>query len=127
MIETVLLLLVGFELKHFFADYLLQSRMMIAGKGDLGAIGGYAHAGLHAALSLAVMLLAGVPIAIAAGLAAAELVVHYLLDFSKTRYARGANAQTDPWRFWALHGVDQLAHHLTYVAMIYLCLRALGY
>jgi hypothetical protein len=29
-------------------------------------------------------------------------------------------------RFWALHGADQLAHQLTYVAMIYVVLRSQG-
>ena len=31
-----------------------------------------------------------------------------------------------PQRYWALHGLDQLLHRLTYIAMIYLVVRALG-
>ena len=34
MIETALLMMLGLELKHFVADYLLQSRWILSGKGD---------------------------------------------------------------------------------------------
>jgi hypothetical protein len=34
------------------------------------------------------------------------------------------HVDTDPRRFWALHGVDQLTHQLTYAVMIYVVLQA---
>ena len=33
-------LLVGFQIKHFIADYLLQTSWIIAGKGKLSSLGG---------------------------------------------------------------------------------------
>jgi hypothetical protein len=36
------------------------------------------------------------------------------------------HVDTRPRRFWALHGVDQLTHQLTYAAMIYVVLQARG-
>ncbi len=126
MMLVFFVLLVGFEIKHFVADYLMQTGWMIAGKGSLTQVGGYAHAGVHVALSLVVLLLVGTPWPALLGLLVAEFVVHYALDFGKILYSRGVHVDTDPQRFWALHGVDQLAHQVTYAAMIYGALLAKG-
>lgn len=117
---------IGLQLKHFVADYLLQPGWILAGKGDFRKPGGYAHAGIHAALSLAVLLVFGTPLATAAALFAAEFVVHYALDYAKIKYSTGVHLDKRPSRFWALHGVDQLAHQLTYAAMVYFALQVRG-
>ncbi len=119
-------LLIGLEIKHYIADYFLQPGWMLAGKGNIFHPGGYAHAGLHALLSLIVLVGAGTPIGLALALFAAEFVLHYALDYSKAAYSRGVHLDNRPARFWALHGMDQLLHQLTYVAMIYAALRAQG-
>jgi hypothetical protein len=99
---------------------------MLVGKGDLRHPGGYAHAGVHAALSALVLLVAGTPILVLVGLVVAEWVVHYALDYSKIQYSKGVHVDGNPRRFWALHGIDQLTHQLTYAAMIYAVLVAKG-
>lgn len=126
MVALIFLLFIGLELKHYVADYFMQPGWMLAGKGDFRQPGGYAHAGVHAGLSLVVLLLAGTPWAALFGLVAAEFVVHYLLDYSKIHYSRGVHVDTQPRRFWVLHGVDQITHQLTYGAMIYVVLLAKG-
>lgn len=126
MFSLVLVLLVGFELKHFIADYLLQTGWMIGGKGRFTALGGYAHAGIHIIGSAIVLLVAQIPLPAIAALLAGEFVIHYLLDYAKVSYGRGIDPDRDAQRFWAMHGLDQLFHQLTYVAMIYLALRAAG-
>ncbi|HVX82279.1 MAG: DUF3307 domain-containing protein [Devosia sp.] len=126
MFGLVLLLLIGFELKHFVADYLLQTGWMIAGKGSLVRPGGYAHAGVHVALSAIVLAVARVPPLAIVELLAAEFVIHYAFDFAKVYYGHGVDPDQDAQRFWALHGLDQLFHQLTYAGMIYFALRALG-
>ena len=55
-------LMIGLELKHYIADYFLQPAWMLAGKGNVFHAGGYAHAGIHAGMSLLVLLLVGTPI-----------------------------------------------------------------
>jgi hypothetical protein len=119
-------LLVGLELKHYVADYGAQPAWMLAGKGDVLHPGGYAHAALHAGLTLCVLLLFGTPVALAAALGAAEFVLHYGLDYAKAHYAAGIDMTRRPRRFWALHGLDQLAHQLTYAALIFIVLSARG-
>lgn len=126
MILLVLGLLAGLEIKHFVADYLLQPAWILAGKGDLRQPGGYAHAGIHAAFSFVLLVVFGVTVGLAAVLFAAEFVVHYALDYAKIHYSSGVDMTRQPKRYWALHGVDQLAHQLTYVAMVYVVLQARG-
>jgi len=119
-------LLIGLEIKHHIADYVLQPGWMIAGKGNIFHPGGYAHAGLHALLSLVLLVVFGAPIGLALALFAAEFVIHYALDYAKIVYSQGVDPDSRPQRFWALHGLDQLLHQLTYAAMIYAVVRALG-
>jgi hypothetical protein len=126
MIAEVLGLLVGLEIKHFIADYLLQPAWILAGKGDFRLPGGYAHAGIHAAFSLVVLLVMGTPVALAAALFAAEFVIHYGLDYAKVHYSARVHMDKNPQRYWGLHGADQLAHQLTYAAMIYAVVQARG-
>jgi hypothetical protein len=126
MLELFFILFVGLEIKHCIADYFLQPAWMLVGKGDLRHPGGYAHAGVHAGLSAIVLLVAGTPMPVLLALVAAESVVHYVLDFSKIHYSRGVHVDGSPRRFWALHGVDQLTHQLTYAAMIYAVMIAKG-
>jgi hypothetical protein len=119
-------LLIGLEVKHYIADYLLQPGWILSGKGDFRKPGGYAHAGIHAALSALVLLLAQAPLTALALIVAAEFVIHYGLDYAKIHYSTGVHVNSQPRRFWALHGVDQLAHQLTYAGMIYWVLAARG-
>ncbi len=126
MLGLFLILFLGLEIKHYIADYFLQPAWILVGKGDIRHPGGYAHAGIHAALSALVLLAAGTPLGVLAGLVVAEWVIHYILDYAKIHYSRGVHVDTSPRRFWALHGVDQLTHQLTYAAMIYVVLIAKG-
>ena len=126
MFGAFFVLLVGFQLKHFIADYLLQASWMIAEKGKLTSPGGYVHAGIHVLGSLLVLIVVRTPLLALALLLCAEFVIHYALDYSKIGYSRGIDAGHDPKRFWALHGLDQLLHQLTYAGMIYFAMRALG-
>ena len=126
MVIVFLGLLLGLHFKHFVADYLLQSGWIIAGKGSLRAPGGYAHAGIHAAFSLVVLLVCGTPVLASLAICVAEFVVHYGLDYAKIHYSRGVHADTQAKRYWGLHGLDQLFHQITYAAMILAALAARG-
>jgi len=126
MLMVFFILFIGLEVKHYVADYFLQPAWMLAGKGDFRHPGGYAHAAIHAALSGLVLLVAGTPLPVLAALVAAEWAVHYALDYSKIHYSKGVHVDTAPRRFWALHGIDQLTHQLTYAAMIYVVIAAKG-
>lgn len=120
-LSNVLLLTLGvlacFQLKHYAADYLLQTPWIIAGKGHLDRPGGYVHAGIHAVLSVPALLLAGLDLPKVVALCAAEFAVHFAIDHSKALLSRGSKKGPTTAAFWALHGGDQCIHHLTYLVM----------
>ena len=119
MLLTVMVLLIGLELKHFIADYAAQTNLMMAGKADLLHPGGYLHAGVHILGTLLVLLLVMPPLWLIAVILAAEFVLHYALDYAKVHYSRGITAAERPKAYWMLHGLDQLFHQLTYAAILY--------
>ena len=114
----ILIFLVLIQVKHYLADFQWQTREMVAHKGEYWHPAGIAHAGLHAVLSVPIMLLAGFGgIGIILLLAVAELFVHHQIDWFKLRLNQDGVGTDDP-RFWKLLGLDQAAHQLTYVVML---------
>lgn len=113
----LLALLLGFQVKHLAADFLLQTPFMLKGKGRYGHSGGLAHAGLHGLFSGVVLLVAGVPPGLTAIVSLAEAVLHYHIDWGKEQLsARLALVQTQR-SFWMLFGFDQWLHQVTYLVM----------
>ena len=118
-------LLGGLVLKHFIADYMLQTAWMIKGKGNFLSSGGYLHAGIHAVGTIIVFALFSLPVALFATLVAVEFVIHYLIDFTKTNSGDQISSAENPRVFWMIHGFDQLLHHLTYIALAILIVHNL--
>ena len=111
-------MLVWLQIKHFVADYLLQPPWILHGKGDFSKPGGYAHAAIHVCGSLPVLIAGGLSAGWIISLAAAEFAIHYLVDHFKAVHSRAHPHPTNTLAFWALHGADQLMHHMTYSALL---------
>lgn len=120
------IMLVWFQVKHFVADYLMQPKWVLGGKGSMRRAGGYVHAGVHAVGSVPAYLIAGLGATEIAVLVLAEFVIHYAIDFCKIGLSRRSHAGPDKASYWAMHGADQLAHQLTYAGLIYVALRLAG-
>ncbi|WP_417524285.1 DUF3307 domain-containing protein [Marinovum sp.] len=121
-VQWLLLLILGFQVKHLAGDYLLQTPFMLAGKGSYGHPGGLLHAAIHGGLSAGLLAVAGVAFGVILGLALAEIVLHYHLDWGKERWLRQRALTTAQPRFWMALGADQFLHQLTYLAMAALAL-----
>jgi len=126
MATFLLLILAGFQIKHFVADYLLQPHWVIAAKASLTKPGGYVHVGIHALGSLVILLVAGVSLFVTAWLVVAEAIVHYLIDYTKARWSLARPADVTKASYWAAHGTDQLMHQLTYAVMIFVVLKTVA-
>ena len=116
-----LLLLSLLLFAHFLGDFTpLATPGMRAAKEGNGPVAGIgAHAGVHAALVLAVLVLSRVPVRLALAGAAIELVTHLGIDWTRMRLGRASPALRDPGKdaFWRALGVDQLAHGLVLVSI----------
>lgn len=121
-IITILVILIGLQTKHFLFDFVFQSDWQVRNKGRYGHPGGLVHSGLHAAGTLAVLLLAtlfsAVSLLAALCLAAADLVLHYHIDWIKAQLSRRLSLTPDRHAFWIAMGADQAAHQLTYLGLM---------
>jgi hypothetical protein len=123
-----LTLFTAFILKHFIADFPLQSQRMVDEKGTYGKEGGIIHAGIHGWFTMLIITLfyvtTGWDITAASIIGALcgllDMIIHYHVDWAKMRLGRGLTPQDRC--FWTLLGVDQMLHYLTYVLIIGLVL-----
>ena len=107
------------NIKHFVADFPLQTSWMAKTKGIYGHRGGLIHAGIHAALTFGVLVVFGVPLLAVLVLVAVEWVIHYHIDWAKQAYTIPKGLTPADSQFWVLIGFDQLLHQLTYVGLVY--------
>jgi len=115
----ILILLLLLQIKHCYADFVLQTYMQTVKKGVWMDPIGISHTLDHVYCTLIVLLLFSlfVPISAVAILLTAfvEGIVHYIVDYAKVKY--GSKDNTKPI-FWTQFGLDQLAHQATYLAMV---------
>ena len=134
---TIFTLLVIYQLKHFLADYPLQSNRYMLGKfrADWGfVLPLLAHVGVHATGTIAVAFAFGRPIPFAAALGLFDASVHFAMDRIKASprwmgrwkpltaaaYPTATSAQLrGNILFWNCLGFDQLVHHLTHYACVW--------
>ena len=114
----LLLLLIALQIKHFLADFPLQTAKMLNEKGYYGNVHGLLHALIHGALSLPIMLAFLGFSTFVCVLVLVEFVVHYHLDWAKEKLVRNTGWTYQYSKFWVAIGFDQLLHQITYIAMI---------
>jgi hypothetical protein len=105
--------------KHFVADYVLQTSFQYKNKGIYGHRGGLLHAGIHVtgtALALALFL----PPTMVLILALADGLIHYHIDWAKETISRTYQLKNhEDRRYWLLFGMDQLLHQMTYIGLVW--------
>jgi len=107
---------VAFLIKHFLADFLLQTDWMAVGKdrpkGWLLPLA--AHAGVHGAMTAALFLIVAPPLA---WLGLADMLIHGVIDRLKSISTRRSALTPRQTAFWWLFGLDQSLHHLTHIGL----------
>ena len=119
----ILALLLLFQIKHWYADFKIQTYMQTVKKGVWLDPIGISHSLDHVIATLVVLVcfsfMHPVGVFTIAWLAFVEGILHYLIDYIKVKY--GCKDNTKPL-FWNQFGLDQLAHQVTYLAMVYVIL-----
>lgn len=114
----ILFLLFLFQIKHWFADFKIQTYMQTVKKGVWLDPIGLSHSIDHVVISAIALMIfcAFIPLPLHKILIvlALEGPAHYLIDFIKVRY--GCKDNTKPL-FWSQFGQDQLAHQVCYIAI----------
>ena len=101
--------------KHFICDFVVQAQYMVDQKSQYGAAGGVHHAWLHS-LGTWVVLFPFTDTFTATSSAVLDGVIHYHVDWLKVNLS--AQWKPHDWAYWAWFGLDQLAHALTYIAIV---------
>lgn len=120
----LLLILFLLQVKHFYADFVMQTYVQTVRKGIYFDLVGISHSLDHIACSLLVLFGASffitLPVASIIVLCLIEGIIHYHIDWFKVHYGIKDNTKS---RFWTEFGMDQLAHQLTYIGMLYILLN----
>jgi len=103
--------------KHFICDYPLQTPTMLVEKGKYMEMGGIHHAFAHGIGTALVFILFGMP-EVAGTLAVIDILIHYHVDYFKSKINAHWQLKPDNSRFCHLLGLDQLVHQLTYVLLV---------
>ena len=116
----LLFLLLLIQIKHCYADFVMQTYIQTVKKGVWLDPTGISHTTDHMICTLVAMLVFSffVPVSAFAIIFVTliEGIVHYLVDYGKVKY--GCKDNTKPI-FWTQFGLDQLAHQVTYIWMIW--------
>ncbi len=108
-----------FQVKHFIADFPLQSTYMLGKQADDWSFVRplAAHASVHALATLLIVLAVRPELW---WLALVDFLVHFLVDRFKAG-ARYLGRYRDPSEkaFWNALGFDQMLHHLTHLGIIW--------
>ena len=113
-----LLLLAGFQVKHLLGDFVLQNNYILRHRRIWGHPGGLLHIAIHAALTLPLLLAAGVHGPLFFAILLGEAVFHYHVDWVKDGWLEREGWTAQDKQYWWLMGVDQMLHQLSYLAIV---------
>lgn len=115
-----LLLLFLFQIKHYYADFVIQTYEQTVRKGIYRDLIGISHSLDHVWTSLVALSIFNIFNPISAGsiliICLLEGILHYHIDWIKVHY--GCKDIAKPI-FWNQFGIDQLAHQLTYLVIVW--------
>lgn len=113
-IDLIFLIISLLFVKHFVADFYLQTNEHVYGKGLYGNSKGIEHS-LHHLIGTFGCLLFFINWEFALVLATVDGVIHYHIDWAKININKHHNLTPADQKFWFWLGVDQLLHSLTYI------------
>lgn len=115
-IQIVIIVFFLLQIKHFVADFMLQTPRMVMEKGTYGARHGIYHSLIQSAGTF--IAFAWIHPLLGVITALFDFVVHYNVDWAKMNINKHYGYTPQDPKFWFWLGLDQLAHQLTYVVMV---------
>jgi len=118
-LATIFTMLVLFQLKHYYVDFIAQTQEMVVSKGIYGDKLGLLHSFQHTIFTFFIVLFVVNPLP-ALCLAGIDFVAHYHIDWAKVKF--GCRDITDKL-FWNHLGLDQMLHQITYIILVVLAIK----
>lgn len=119
MIDGIFITLALLFIKHWYVDFVNQTPEEVAHKGKYGNWLGVKHSLKHGVATVLVFFVADPFISGLLFIGLVDAVVHYHIDWAKMNY--GNRDITTP-QFWNHLGLDQLAHYITYLFLVWITL-----
>lgn len=121
MFETLFVLLVLFQIKHFAADFPLQTQYMLGKfKKDDWILPLSAHATVHAFITLVIALAFSNSLYVIVFVTIIDFIIHFIMDRIKASPDLLGRWNPTQSMFWNMVGIDQMVHHLTHYFIIYI-------
>jgi hypothetical protein len=115
----ILALLLLFQIKHWYADFKIQTYMQTVKKGIWLDLIGISHSLDHVWGTLTILMVFNlfypIPALTIVLVGLIEGLTHYAIDYTKVKY--GCKDNTKPL-FWNQFGLDQLAHQACYLLIV---------
>lgn len=116
-------LLLYLVIKHFLADFPLQTKWMVNHKGrNIHAL--VTHVGIHVLMSSVVLLFLKIQFWKLLFLVFFEFLFHMMVDYLKVQKEFGGKYTTDERGYWFYLGLDQMFHQISYVIMTLIAINA---
>lgn len=118
--KVLFFILIAFEIKHFFCDY-IQTDWMASGKGRRHGwfFPLLAHALWHGFWTGAIMAAWSKSLEIGLICGALDTAAHLTIDRIKSSPNMLGNYKSDERWFWIILGADQAAHHFCYLGIVF--------
>jgi len=116
MFNTIYFLLACLFVKHWYIDFVNQSQEEVNGKGIYGNAYGVMHSIKHGVASALVFIAFTQSFEFSVIIGIIDFVVHYHVDYCKMRFG---NRDVTTNAFWVQLGLDQLAHYLCYLFLVW--------
>lgn len=116
MIELILFVLILLQIKHWYVDFVNQSEEEVKHKGIYLDWIGVKHS-LKQGIATACVFVLFTNIFFALFVGLIDFVLHYHIDWAKMNYGNRDITTPD---FWAHLGLDQMAHQITYIGLVFL-------
>ena len=122
MIEELLIVLGLLFVKHWYVDFVNQSMDEVNSKGNYGEWLGIRHSLKHGIGTFLVFFITDLSLVSCLFLGLLDFILHYHIDWSKININRKNNYTVENPKFWMWLGLDQLAHSITYLILVYIAL-----
>lgn len=116
-LDLALITLALLQFKHWYIDFVNQSPEEVATKGIYGNPIGMAHSIKHGLATFAIFWVLGAGVELSLLLSVIDSTLHYHIDWIKMRFG---NRNIETPVFWSQLGLDQMAHQLTYLGLVWL-------
>jgi hypothetical protein len=115
-LQAALLVFFILQVKHFIADFVLQTDQMVREKGIYGAQQGIYHSLIQSAGTF--LAFCWIHPALGVATAFLDFLAHYHIDWAKININKKYSYTPADHKFWFWLGLDQLAHQLTYIFLV---------